>query len=270
MTKESPKESAPEKENSTQKYSVPALEAGLKILELLSNETGLSLTDIAKKIEKSTTSTFRMLASLRNEGYVEYSNQHRLYRLSHKLFKISHQHAPLNKLSMLATPILKVLSNTIKNNCFLSMYSQGGTLIMERFEPANAELGLYIGVGSDGALMGSAAGHVILSYATEQEQEEMIEDAFNIRGEVIDKKDINKISKRVQKNGFESMPSSVYEGVTEFAFPIFNQYSQLAAALSVSTLNVIDKKLAKERVDLAAHLKLAAQDISVAMGYVEA
>lgn len=269
MTNSNNDEKHAQDEGKERKYTVPALEAGLKILELLSNETGLSLTDIAKNIDKSTTSTFRMLASLRNEGYVEYSSQHRLYRLSHKLFKISHQHAPLNKLSMLATPILKTLSNTIKNNCFLSMYSQGGTLIMERFEPANVELGLYIGVGSDGALMGSAAGHVILSYATEQEQEEMVNDAVNIRGDKIDKKNIDKISKRVLDNGFETMPSSIYEGVTEFAFPIFNQYSQLAAALSVSTLNIIDKKLLQDRLDIAAHLKVAAQDISAAMGYVE-
>lgn len=250
-----------------QKYSVPALEAGLKILELLSSETALTLTEVSKQIDKSRTSTFRMLASLKNQGYVEYSSQHKWYRLSHKLFKISHQHAPLSKLNMLASPILKQLSNTINHNCLLTMYSQGGTLVVDRFEPANVELGLFLGVGTDGALMGSAAGHVILSFATKTEQNDMISDAIEIRGDKVSKRALKEITKRVTESGFEMIPSPIYEGVTEFAFPVFNQFAQLTTVLSVASLNVIDKEVAKTRPDLVAHLRQAANDISAALGY---
>ena len=53
------------------KYSAPALEKGLDILEHLSrSETGLAQTEIARALGRSVSGIFRMLVVLRNLGYI--------------------------------------------------------------------------------------------------------------------------------------------------------------------------------------------------------
>ena len=53
-----------------QKYTAPALEKGLDILELLSStDAGLSLSEIARDLGRSVSEIFRMLVVLQQRGY---------------------------------------------------------------------------------------------------------------------------------------------------------------------------------------------------------
>jgi uncharacterized membrane protein len=53
------------------KYTAPALEKGLDILELLSRaETGLSQSEIARDLGRSVSEIFRMLVVLEERGYI--------------------------------------------------------------------------------------------------------------------------------------------------------------------------------------------------------
>ena len=250
------------------KYSAPALEHGLQILELLSTVTGLSLTEISKRVDKTRTSVFRMLAVLRTLGYVEYSAKYRLYRLSHKMFKISHQHTSVDKITSVALPIMRSLSETIDESCYLSFFSQGGTLVMARQESDRITNRLFVRVGSDDSLVGNCAGHIILTFANDQERDEMIDAAKLIRDETIKKNAaFKKMLSRVQQQGYELMPSSTLEGVVDLGFPIFNQLGQLAGAIVVSMLKYIDQSERLTIDEMIEHVGNAAADISAALGY---
>lgn len=250
------------------KYSAPALEGGLEILELLSTEAGINLTEISKRVDKTRTSVFRMLAVLRKTGYVEYSTKYRLYRLSHKMFKISHQHTSVNKITSVALPVMRTLSETIDESCYMSFFSQGGTLVMARQESDRLTNNLFIRVGSDDSLVGNCAGHIILTFATDQEQNEMINAAKLIRDETIKKNTAFKsMLKRVKQQGYELTPSSTLEGVTDIGFPIFNQLGQLAGALMVSSLKYRDQSDRLSTDELIEHIGAAATNISLSLGF---
>lgn len=254
--------------DSLEKYSVPALESGLQILELLSTETGLSLTEIANRIGKTKTSVFRMLAVLRKTEYVEYSNKYRLYRLSHKMFKISHQHTPVNKVTTVALPIMRDLSERINESCYLCFFSQGGTLVMARQESERLNNSLLVRVGSDDSLGKSCAGHIILTYANEQERDEMINAAKYIRHEVIRKDDnFYRMVEQVEKQGYQVMPHPLLEGVTDIGFPIFNQLEQLAGALMVSSMSYKGGTNTLSLEEKISSIGEAAADISHNLGY---
>lgn len=56
-------------EDRPQKYTAPALEKGLDILERLSlSEAGLSLSEIARDLGRSVSEIFRMLVVLQQRG----------------------------------------------------------------------------------------------------------------------------------------------------------------------------------------------------------
>ncbi len=268
MAKSKPKKLSVDPAENLHKYSAPAMESGFEILELLSTVTGLSLTEISKRMDKTRASVFRMMAVLRKLGYVEYSSQYRLYRLSHKMFKISHQHTSVNKITSVALPIMRSLSETIDESCYLSFFSQGGTLVMARQESDRLNNSLLVRVGSDDSLIDNCAGHIILTFATDQERDEMIEAAKFIRSEVIKKNaTFKKMLLKIKKQGYELMPSTTLEGVIDIGFPIFNTLGQLAGALLVSNLKYLDQTDRLSTKELVHHIGNAATKISLALGY---
>ena len=54
-------------------YTAPALDKGLDILELLSeNKEGLTQAEIAHRLNKSVNEIYRMISTLRNREYVDF------------------------------------------------------------------------------------------------------------------------------------------------------------------------------------------------------
>ena len=55
-------------------YNAPALDKGLDILELLSNNNGgLTQAEIASQLNKSVNEIYRMISTLKNREYVEFN-----------------------------------------------------------------------------------------------------------------------------------------------------------------------------------------------------
>ncbi|MCP3674427.1 MAG: IclR family transcriptional regulator [Gammaproteobacteria bacterium] len=258
----------PESISKLDKYSVPALESGLNILEVLSLEIGLSLTDIASKIGKTKTSVFRMLAVLRKTEYVEYSEKYRLYRLSHKMFKISHQHAPVNDIITVAAPIMLELSEEVSESCYLSLFSQGGVLVILREESPRLNNCLLVKVGSDGPLINNCAGNIILTFANDIERAEMIVASKFIRNEIIKKDDeFDQMLERVSMQGYDILPHPFLTGVTDVGYPIFNQLNHLVGVLMVSSLSYKANETSFKMDILIKNVGAAALEISSSLGY---
>ena len=63
------------------RYSAPALEKGLEIIELLARTPdGLGLTDISEHLGRTKTELFRMLCVLHDAGYLDYSDSDHIYK----------------------------------------------------------------------------------------------------------------------------------------------------------------------------------------------
>src|SRR5258707_9718452 len=79
------------------RYSAPALEKGLDIIELLaSHAEGLSLAELARQLGRTTAEIFRMVVTLEARGYLLAVGER--YVLSLRLFQLAHRHQPLRSL----------------------------------------------------------------------------------------------------------------------------------------------------------------------------
>jgi DNA-binding IclR family transcriptional regulator len=86
------------------RYSAPALEKGLDVLELLAADSaGLNLQDIARKLQRSPNELFRMLDVLVRRGYLA-REPDATYRLTLRLFELAHRHPPVDRLLDCAVP----------------------------------------------------------------------------------------------------------------------------------------------------------------------
>src|SRR5882672_210106 len=110
------------------RYSAPALEKGLDIIELLaSHPEGLSLADLGKTLGRTTAEIFRMVVTLETRGYLLAIGDR--YVLSLLLFQLAHRHQPVRSLVTTALPLMTQLANDVRQSFHLCVYQDGRVLI---------------------------------------------------------------------------------------------------------------------------------------------
>ena len=106
-------------------YSVPALEKGLAVLELLAQASEpLSLSQISDQTDNSTSQLFRTMNCLAESGYVIKDDVSGKYTLTLKLFELANRHSPLEHLLQMAALPMQELAWTIRESCHISIIQQ--------------------------------------------------------------------------------------------------------------------------------------------------
>ena len=92
------------------RYSAPALEKGLDVIELLAAEpNGLNLQEIARRLERTPNELFRMLDVLVRRGYLA-RQPDSAYVLTLRLFELAHRHPGVDRLLDCAMPHVQALA----------------------------------------------------------------------------------------------------------------------------------------------------------------
>ena len=263
-------ESKTGKKSAPRKYSAPAVEKSLDILELLSVEApiGLSLTNISKALNRTNPEIFRMVMVLLNRGYVEYSPRTRNYRLSHRMFEVSHQHVAVKSLTHAAAPVMASLASAIRQNCQIMCYSQGRLLVLAQQECELLVERLTVPVGSTRPLVGSSPGHIVLTYANDEERQDMLKGAKIKAGRGSrTARELSQVFERVEKQGYEILPNLSLAGVTDISYPLFDYAGLLSGAFVVSYLEYLDKTSVPDIQAILPQIEAAAQDISARLGF---
>src|SRR6202790_5304842 len=94
------------------RYTAPALEKGLDILELLASVSeSLTHSEIASRLGRTINEVFRMLVCLEERGYISRTGADERYQLTLKLFEIIHHYHPLQLLVAQARPLVQRVAN---------------------------------------------------------------------------------------------------------------------------------------------------------------
>src|ERR1700692_2344648 len=102
------------KMGSSRRYSAPALEKGLDILELLAGKSGsLSLSEISDGVGRSKSEIFRMLQVLEERRYLERTPENDGYTLTNRLFLLGMEKPPNKGLLEVALPVMHQLADEI-------------------------------------------------------------------------------------------------------------------------------------------------------------
>ncbi len=220
------------KKRSSRKYSAPALEKGLDILELLSTQSkGISQAQVAQMLNRSSGVLFRMLDCLERRGYIRRDPSDDLYRLTSRLSELAHRHPPTNRLLEIALPVMRQLSESVSQSCHIGVYHEGDILIVgEICQPGF--IGFSVQPGARVSLHESASGLVLLAHQSEELRQEWL----NANIEPLSPAKIKKIIPRLNKireHGYIQQESHVIQGVTDIACPIVGPSGNAIATLSV-------------------------------------
>lgn len=244
-------------------YATPALEKGLDILELFaSTPEGLTVSEAARRLDRTVSEIFRMILCLESRGYLVHSTSRDKYQLTLRLFRLAQEHPPTKRLVTEALPTMHELAYRLRQSCHLGVVDGGHVVILAQVDSPEST-GFYVKMGSKIDLMHAATGHVILAHLSEDARERAIDEW---RTETGKRKpaDLEPHLARILRRGFEKRASYEVAGIVNISFPILNVQGQAIAGLTVPFVKRIEDKVGMAEVVTA--LREASREISEAMG----
>lgn len=218
-------------EDRPQKYTAPALEKGLDILERLSlSEAGLSLSEIARDLGRSVSEIFRMLVVLQQRGYIAQSPLSDKYMLTTLLFEVAHRTPLIQRLTTAAAPLMRDLAHAINQSVHLGIIADDAVLIVGQVDPPARHV-MSVRLGTRVDIWQASSGRVMMAYQTADELADMLRraplpagmDEARLRRELVD----------IRARGHEMVDSFVVKGVVNISAPIIDHTGIAVAALTV-------------------------------------
>jgi DNA-binding IclR family transcriptional regulator len=257
--------STPTKPHEKRYYPTPALEKGLDILELFaSTPEGLTVSEVARRLDRTMSEIFRMLLCLEHRGYLAQSANRDRYHLTLKMFRLGQEHPPTKRMVTEALPIMHALAQETRQSCHLGVLDGGHVVILAQVDSPQST-GFYVKVGSKVDLMHAATGHVILAHQTEDACERAIRE-WALETQKKKPADLDDHLAKIRARGYEKRASYEITGVMNISFPVLNSQGNAIAGLTVPYVKRIEDTISPaEVVDALAR---ASRQISEAMGAV--
>jgi len=244
-------------------YPTPALEKGLDILELFTQEPGgLTKSDVARRLNRTVSEIFRMLLCLENRGYIARGDDDDLFRLTLKMFRMSLEYPPTKRLVAEALPIMQRVAHAINQSCHLGVLEAGQVVIVAQADSPISP-GFYVKAGAVVDLMHAATGHVILAYLPQEARERAVKTWSNLTGNRLPK-DLEDRLKKIQDRGYEERASFEIRGVTNISYPVLDERGAALAALTVPYLARIEGSSTLKKVHAA--MRQASKELTEAVG----
>ena len=245
------------------KYSAPALEKGLDILELLSKDlTPLSTSTIADKLNRSNAEIYRMILVLEQRGYIEKSEDYDGYLVTRKLLQLGTEHEPIKDILEYSKPIMRRLAEKTSMSCHIAVESQEQIVVIARVETPSS-LSYSVRVGYRRPIVQAASGRILFVNQTSEKKEAMVKrlSKFHSDKEV---SDFLVECKKVAKQGYLKAPSAFVKGVTDLSYPIMDGDSAVAS-LTVPFIERMPEVMCID--DVLIELKEAAKEVSRAVSF---
>lgn len=240
------------------------IERTLDVLLALSKESdGLSVSELAEKVGLPSSSTHRILNSLKNRHFVMQSSETKKYRLGYKVLTLSSNIIKEDNLSLTAKPFMKELAKKINKTITLCVMESESVICIDYVESKDTSM-FMVRTGFAMPPHATSAGKAIQGFlSTEQVKRIYLNNNDKLTENTKTNLDIFlKELEDVRKNGYAVSDEELQIGVQGAASPIFDYNGKVIGAVSFTALKS-DNSLSEENLQL---LKECAQKISKSIG----
>jgi DNA-binding IclR family transcriptional regulator len=263
MKKTKKKNSA--RRSTTASYTAPALEKGIEIIELLADEPGgLTIAEIGHRLRRSMNEVFRIIVVMEGHGWLDKNPETYRYTVTYHLLEMAMRATPARSLTAVAAPIMSELAAATNQSCHLVVRAGGRGLLIQREENASLQGGFALRPGANVDLARSCSGHVLLAFEAPHQLPAILRQLPRPLSWPLSK--LEPQLEQVRRRGYEMQPSARTAGVTDVGFPIFWFDGEVAAALTIPYLAVIDNTLPTTLHQTRDLLREAARKISIGLG----
>jgi DNA-binding IclR family transcriptional regulator len=216
---------------------IELIEKATRVLEVLAKGEGrLSLKQIAEDAELVKSSTFRILFTLRELGYVEQDAERGTYRLSLKILSLARGAAAKATLTNIARPFMEELRDRLGESVWLAERRAHGVLLVDE-AASNHPIRLLLRVGDESPIHASAVGKSIAAFMDKDELEDALDwyrlTKFTQRT-ITARSEVLKHIADVREAGYALNDEETIEGALVAGAPIFDSNHRVCAAVSVA------------------------------------
>lgn len=248
---------------------VRALERGLSVLEVLSAARELSLSEIARRVELSYSTTYRLLETLRQQKFVAQASESGLYRIGIKSFEVGASFLSQGRLPEIAHGFMKQLVDDANETVNLAILDGHEAVYVHQVE-GRQMVRMFTHIGGRTPLYCTGVGKILLAWLPGEEVHRLLKltplKKFTSHTQTGLRKILAELE-RVRAQDYALDDEERETGVRCVAAPVRGRRGETVAALSLSAPT---SRLPKERVRaVAAKVKETAQQISTHLGYAE-
>src|SRR5690606_4812599 len=220
------------------RYIVPALSRGLALLETFSAERpSLTLSELSKAVGLSRPSTYRLVYTLEEMGFLLRDKSNKAYRLGTRILGLGFAYLASLELVELARPHLEALRD--RTNCSAHLGVVEGTeLVYVVRVPDHKALTSHIRVGSRLAAHATSMGRAILSHMPEAEVRRRFASApleAYTPHTATDLDSLIALLAADRARGYILSRSAYEEGIASVAAPVRDADGEVIAAINIST-----------------------------------
>jgi len=252
------------------KYSVPGLERGLRILSEFSRQTPtLTAPELARRLDVPRTTVFRLLVTLENLGFVERARNGREYQLGTAVLKLGFEYLASLSLTELSRPILQRLRDELNYSANL-VIRDGRDVVYIQKVASGSIFTSSVHIGTRLPAHATVLGRVLLSNHDFHELSELYpEEKLQSHGPNTPATvaDLYKLLRTDRERGYVLEESFFESNISTIAAPVFNEEGQVAAALGITVPGVHIP--AEQRDMLIEKVKAAARHLSECLGPVD-
>ena len=244
------------------KYTAPALEKGLDIIDVLSSqEHGLTQVEIARSLQRSVSEIYRMLVVLRRRGIVDLEEGGERYFLTTRLFEMVNRTPIIARLTTAAGPVMTRLAKSIDESVHLAILSEDAVLVIGQIDnPGNNIMSVRLGTRVEA--WRTSSGRVLLANQPEEWLAEFLKTYPHPDG--VPGAQLRRELAATCKRRYEQMPSYIVKGVTNISAPIIGYAGSAIAALNIP---YVERYFGSVPIETCrARLLEAAAQISQAIG----
>jgi DNA-binding IclR family transcriptional regulator len=244
------------------RYRAPALDKGLDILELLSNESsGLTRSEIVRAMGRSQGEIYRMLERLVARDYVTRLEGDR-YVLSMKLFVLATRYPPISRLIATAVPKMVQFTRSALQSCHLAVYNRGDIIIIAQ-ESSPGDWALTLRLGARISLLETGSGRTLLAFQTDLRRAQMLAEYRAGSADRATDPTIEESLTQIRHLGHWRGPSRQTRGVVDISVPILGPRDAAIAALTCPFVVRLDNMAAKSEQETCELLLQAAQSLRI-------
>ncbi len=249
--------------------TVKAARNALRILEHLSAGGSAGVSELARALGAQKSAVFRLLATLKESGYVDREEGGEKYRLTLKLFKLGSSAVQDLDLNRAAVPVITRLAQLTSETVHLCVIESGQIVYLHKIESTySLKVSMMSRVGQGTPFYCTGVGKVLMAW----------QDAGTIGG-YLREGDFRRFTEhtiteplalaselqRVRAAGYAYDDEEHEAGVRCVAAPVFDAQGRVAAAVSVSGPSV---RLTDNRMEgLRALVVGSAGEISAKLGF---
>jgi DNA-binding IclR family transcriptional regulator len=254
-------------------YLVPALERGLKILELFGHrEPVLTPNTIAQRLGLPRTTALRLVQTLNTMGYLERANRDRDFRLGPRVMRLGFDYLTSLAITDIGTPVIERLRDATGFASHLVVRDGQDVVFVAKAWTHDVTLStIKVNIGSRIPLHASVHGHVLLGDMSEADIEGLFPEPTLTAFTPTTPRTAKEVFERARKyadEGCAVSESSFEPGISVISAPVRDGSGMIVAAVALTIARSFLEKTTIDRtlVDQVIH---AANELSERLNYRE-